>query len=214
MSLKIQILEEKITKSVEGFSTLVDYEVREKLLAEVVRSELMNLRSGNAHTKTRAEVRGGGKKPWKQKGTGRARHGSIRSPLWVGGGVTFGPRNTVNWNRKINKTAKLAALKSILKDRLVEESVYIFSSDFSYPKTKVAVDILNTLSTKTGNKDKNTLILYTTEEKNNLSGFVSSEAKLMNAANLKIINIVNSKNLVLTPKAKELLEVKISKQSE
>jgi large subunit ribosomal protein L4 len=214
MSLKIQILEEKITKSVDGFPTLADYEVREKLLAEVVRSELMNLRSGNAHTKTRAEVRGGGKKPWKQKGTGRARHGSIRSPLWVGGGVTFGPRNTVNWDRKINKSAKLAALKSILKDRLVGDSVFIFTNEFDYPKTKVAVDILNTLSTKTGNKDKNTLILYTTSEKNNLSGFVSSDAKLMNAANLKIINIVNSKNLVLTPKAKELLEAKISKQSE
>jgi large subunit ribosomal protein L4 len=209
MSLKIKILEGKITKSVTAFEALNDFEVRAKLLAEVVRSEMMSLRSGNAHTKTRAEVRGGGKKPWKQKGTGRARHGSTRSPLWVGGGVTFGPRNTTNWSRKINKSARLSALKSILKDRLVDNEVYLFDS-VDYPKTQAAVEILNTLSTKTGNKVKNTVILYTSDEKVGLSGFVSSEARLMNAANLKIVNLVNSKSLVLTPKAKTLLEEKVS----
>jgi ribosomal protein L4 len=96
-----------------------------------------------------------------------------------------------------------------LKDRLVDSEVYLFDT-IDYPKTQAAVEILNTLSAKTGNKAKNTVILYTSEDKAGLSGFVSSEARLMNAANLKIVNLVNSKSLVLTPKAKTLLEEKVS----
>ena len=115
---KIKVLDKDLKNEVEAFASLDDFSVREALLAQVVRSEMLNMRSGNAHTKTRAEVRGGGKKPWKQKGTGRARHGSRRSPIWVGGGITHGPRNTKNWHRNITKTAKLCAIKSILKDRL------------------------------------------------------------------------------------------------
>lgn len=111
---KLKILNKK-NDIQDAFVTLDDYESRAVLLAQVVRCELMNMRSGNAHTKMRGEVRGGGKKPWKQKGTGRARHGSNRSPIWIGGGVTFGPRNTVNWHLKINKTSRIAALKSTLR---------------------------------------------------------------------------------------------------
>ncbi len=84
------------------------------LVHEVVRLMNSNSRTAIAHTKTRGEVRGGGKKPWKQKGTGRARHGSSRSPIWVGGGVTHGPRNDKNFDRKINKKAKTKALFTIL----------------------------------------------------------------------------------------------------
>jgi large subunit ribosomal protein L4 len=210
MSLNIQIINEKMNKSIEGFSSLVDYEVRSKLLAEVVRSEMMNMRSGTAHTKTRGDVRGGGKKPWKQKGTGRARHGSTRSPIWVGGGVTFGPRNTVNWSAKINKSARIAALKSVLKDRLADNAVYQFEDNFSFVKTKAALDTLNILTSKTGGKNENFIILYTSEDKNNLSGVLSSGAKLMNAVNLKIFKILNSKNIILTPKAKLFLEERIT----
>ena len=89
MSLQLTVVEDNQKYQVEGFPMLETYEVRVKLLAQVVRCELMNLRAGNAHTKTRGEVRGGGKKPWRQKGTGRARHGSIRSPIWKGGGVVL-----------------------------------------------------------------------------------------------------------------------------
>lgn len=211
MSLKIRVLDDKIKKTIEAFTSLADYEVKTLLLAQVVRSELMNQRSGNAHTKTRAEVRGGGKKPWKQKGTGRARHGSTRSPIWVGGGVTFGPRNTVNWSLKINKSSRISALKSILKDRLNENLVFQFPEEFDFPKTKLAVEVLEKLSETTGNKSKSTIVLYTTEEKLKLQGFAGSEAKLMNASNIKIVNIVNAKNVVLTPNAKKLLEERITK---
>ncbi len=211
MSLKIQIIDDQMDKTIEAFASLNDYEVKAILLAQMVRSEMMNLRSGNAHTKTRAEVRGGGKKPWKQKGTGRARHGSIRSPLWVGGGVTFGPRNIRNWHLKINKSARVSALKSALKDRLVDNAVYQFGEGFEFLKTKSAVEVLTNLENKTQSKSKNMLIFYTADDKSKLSGFLSTEAKLMNAENIKIFKILNATNLILTPKAKEILETRISK---
>ena len=76
------------------------------LIHQVVETQMANGRQVLAHTKTRADVSGGGKKPWKQKGTGRARHGSIRSPLWVGGGITFGPRNDRNSSKSLHKKMK------------------------------------------------------------------------------------------------------------
>src|ERR1700753_1872149 len=93
------------------------------LVHEVVRLMNSNSRSAVANTKTRGEVRGGGKKPWKQKGTGRARHGSARSPIWVGGGITHGPRSDKNFDRKINKKAKARAFLSILSKKYKDGQV-------------------------------------------------------------------------------------------
>jgi large subunit ribosomal protein L4 len=209
MSLNVTILDKDLKKTETAFATLADYEVREKLLAQVIRSEMLSLRAGNAHVKTRAEVRGGGKKPWKQKGTGRARHGSKRSPIWVGGGVAWGPRNTVNWSRKINKTSRIAALKSLLKDRLSENSVYQFQTDFDYPKTKIATELINQLADKTKTKPKKMLVFYTTEEKEKLNGFPNTETCMINAGNLKIHLMAKADKFILTPKARELLETKV-----
>src|SRR4029078_6219347 len=87
------------------------------LVHQVISSLKTDARKPVAHTKTRGSVRGGGKKPWQQKGTGRARHGSIRSPLWVGGGVAHGPRNDKNFDRKVNKKMKAKALYTILSKK-------------------------------------------------------------------------------------------------
>ncbi len=117
--------------------------IKAKVVHEVVTAMMMNKRTTIAHTKDRAEVSGGGKKPWKQKGTGRARQGSIRSPQWKGGGVVFGPRKERNWTVKINKKiARLAFLMS-LSDKAKEQSIAILSNlNLVQPKTKELVATL------------------------------------------------------------------------
>lgn len=117
------------------------------LVKQVVDSLLSTKRKPVAHTKDRSEVSGGGKKPWKQKGTGRARHGSIRSPIWVGGGVTGGPRNDKNFERKVAKGMRISALNTILSRKLRDgEVLFIDSFAMSESKTKVAVNALKSLS--------------------------------------------------------------------
>jgi large subunit ribosomal protein L4 len=210
MYLTITILNQTLTQKVPAFASLNDTVVNQTLLAQTVRSELMNLRSGNAHTKTRAEVRGGGRKPWKQKGTGRARHGSTRSPIWVGGGVTFGPRNTVNWHCKINKSSRIAALKSIFKDRLVNDTVYILPEGFDFQLTKNSISTVETIRPSDVKTDKQTTIIYTTEDKDMLRGFLNTDVKMMNTEQVKITTMVNSRRVIFTPKAKEVLEAKLA----
>lgn len=121
------------------------------LVHEVVRLMNSNARTPVAHTKTRGEVSGTGKKPWKQKGTGRARHGSRRSPIWVGGGIAHGPRNDKNFSRKINKKARAKALYTILSRKFKDnEIIFVDSLAFSAPKTADAKKVISALSTIKG----------------------------------------------------------------
>ncbi|MFH1611407.1 MAG: 50S ribosomal protein L4 [Patescibacteria group bacterium] len=106
---------------------LFSVRVNPTLIAEAVRVQDANSRVITAHTKDRSEVRGGGRKPWKQKGTGRARHGSRRSPIWIGGGVTFGPNSLRNFFLKINKKAKRKALASILSDKVASNAFIVLN---------------------------------------------------------------------------------------
>jgi len=112
------------------------------LLYRAVRTQLMNRRQGTSSTKTRGEVRGGGRKPWRQKGTGRARAGSRRSPLWVGGGTVFGPKPRT-YNLKLTKKMWQRALVSALSDRAAESMVTLLDrADFECPSTKAAIALL------------------------------------------------------------------------
>jgi large subunit ribosomal protein L4 len=115
-------------------------EINTSVLHQVVTAQLAAARSGTASTKTRSEVRGGGRKPWRQKGTGRARHGSIRSPLWVGGGSVFGPKPR-SYEQRINKKVRRAALKSALADKAGSGNVFILDG-FDQTKTRAASDCL------------------------------------------------------------------------
>lgn len=113
------------------------------LVHQVVVAMQANARTPVAHTKDRSEVSGGGKKPWRQKGTGRARHGSIRSPIWVGGGVTHGPRNDKNYSQKINKKMRAKALYTALSQKLRDnEIIFIDDLVLKTAKTKEAKQIL------------------------------------------------------------------------
>lgn len=118
------------------------------LVHQVVTSIQANRREPIAHTKTRAEVRGGGVKPWRQKGTGRARHGSIRSPIWVGGGVAHGPSKERSYKKKINKKMSRAALHSALAKRAADNEIIIVDS-LAIKKTKDLARAINTLAGKT-----------------------------------------------------------------
>ncbi|MFA5936427.1 MAG: 50S ribosomal protein L4 [Candidatus Paceibacterota bacterium] len=126
---------------------------RADLVHQVVEGMRSNKRSGTADTKDRGEVRGGGKKPWKQKGTGRARHGSTRSPIWVGGGVTHGPLSDKNYKRKISKKMRAQALFSVLSKKIKDnEILFVDTLSLAETKTKKAVEIMKTLSKSSGFK--------------------------------------------------------------
>lgn len=117
------------------------------LVHQVVTSMMSSARNPIAHTKTRGEVSGTGKKPWQQKGTGRARHGSTRSPIWVGGGIAHGPRNDRNFDRKINKAAKTKALYTILAAKFRDgEILFVDKLPFTVPKAKQAKEVLISLA--------------------------------------------------------------------
>ncbi|WP_025270580.1 50S ribosomal protein L4 [Hippea sp. KM1] len=116
------------------------------LFNRVVRAMLMNARQGTVSTKTRGEVSGGGKKPWRQKGTGRARAGSIRSPLWVGGGVIFGPKPR-DYDLKMNKKEKRTAFIEALAQRIQDGQLIVIDElNFEKPKTKDAYEIVKNLN--------------------------------------------------------------------
>ncbi len=116
------------------------------LIHQAVITQLANARKVIAHTKDRSEVSGGGRKPWRQKGTGRARHGSIRSPLWIGGGVTFGPTKERNFSQKINKKMKRKAIFMALTDRLQNNQLIILDKlELKESKTKEFVELVKNL---------------------------------------------------------------------
>jgi large subunit ribosomal protein L4 len=139
------------------------------LVHEVVVSMQSNARANTAHTKDRSEVAGGGKKPWKQKGTGRARHGSKRSPIWAGGGIAHGPRNDRDYTKKINKKVRAKALATTLSKKQTDgEVIFVDMLTFAEPKSALAKQIVRNLATATEKTDlatkrKNTALIVLTK---------------------------------------------------
>jgi large subunit ribosomal protein L4 len=188
------------------------------LVHQVVLAMQANKRSGTAHTKDRSEVSGGGKKPWKQKGTGRARHGSSRSPIWVGGGVTFGPRAEKDYSQKINKKMRTKALFTVLSRKLSDGKVlFVDALSLDAMKTKSAATIVSSLSKidgfarLTSKKHTTALIVLPKADKvveksfANLPGITIGLTKDLNALDAMSFNhiiVVEPKEAVATLEAK------------
>lgn len=166
--------------------------------------QLNNARQGTASTKTRAEVRGGGRKPWRQKGTGRARAGSIRSPLWRGGGVTFGPKPrdySTKMNRKERRLALRTAFSARVEDMIVVEN---FGAELDRPKTKEFVAALSRWGI--GADEKVLLILKEVADNVNLSTRNIARVKMVKATNLNVIDILHANKLVVSKDALEQIQ--------
>ncbi|MFA6391797.1 MAG: 50S ribosomal protein L4 [Patescibacteria group bacterium] len=166
-----------------------------ELVQQAVIRQQANKRQVLAHTKGRSDVRGGGRKPWAQKGTGRARHGSIRSPLWIGGGVTFGPTNDRNFSKLMNRKAKKKALLMVLSDRAQDEKVVVIDTlKLSEIKTKVLVGIMNKLPVK---NNKTLVIVPETDKVITKSANNLPMVETCQADNLNIMQVLNAEYLLI-----------------
>ncbi|MFW5647703.1 MAG: 50S ribosomal protein L4 [Candidatus Alkaliphilus sp. MAG34] len=177
-------------------------EVNEYALHEVVKNQLANRRQGTQSAKTRAEVRGGGRKPWRQKGTGRARVGSIRSPIWVGGGVTFAPKPR-DYSYKLPRKVRKLAMKSALTTKVNNDEIIVLDElNMRAPKTKEMVTILKNL-----NVDKKALIV--TDGKNeevykstrNIPGIKTASVNTLN-----VYDILKYDKFIITKDAVQKVE--------
>lgn len=157
-----------------------------------------SMRGAIANSKDRSEVSGGGKKPWKQKGTGRARAGSSRSPLWPGGGVTFGPTNERNFKIKINKELKKSVIASVIGSLFKDEKAKVMENvAFEAPKTKSALSLLDKIKVE----GKLTLV-YTESDKNADKSFRNiAGIRMMRPNRLNLIDIMSSDNLIISEDA-------------
>lgn len=186
------------------------------LVHEVITSLNTSARTPVAHTKDRGDVRGGGKKPWQQKGTGRARHGSSRSPIWVGGGVAHGPRNEKNFNRKVNKKVKNRAIATILSAKLRDgEILFVESFGLTTPKTKDAVSVLKNISAISGveslsNKRANAALIATAGgDKNVVKSFANiGKVTVSEARSLNPVDLMKYKYLVIENPEKSIDVIK------
>ena len=179
------------------------------LVTQVLEAQIANARQPWAHVLNRSEVRGGGRKPWRQKGTGRARHGSTRSPIWVGGGKSHGPRNDKDYSQKVNKKMKRVALFSVLSKKAKDGEVKIFDTlALEAPKTKaVAVALKNALSPKKGDKRFDVLLVSDNANKNLFRATSNlQKTKTIEAGSLNIYDIMNHKNLFIDKSAVEMIE--------
>jgi large subunit ribosomal protein L4 len=185
------------------------------LVHQVLRWHTLNTYYPYAHTKTRAEVRGGGRKPWPQKGTGRARHGSIRSPIWVGGGVTFGPRNEEKKQIDINQKMKRKALLMTVTEKLKQNLLRIIENlDNKIYKTKEFENFFSYfLEPRKTKKKRETALLVIDKDDKNIYRAVRNlpYADAISARNLNLIEILNHKYLFLTKEAIEVLKNRFQK---
>lgn len=194
----------KKVKDIEIPDDIYGAEVNDKVLAQYIYIYLSNQRQGNANTKTKAEVRGGGKKPFNQKGTGRARAGSIRSPIWVGGGRAHGPTNAVNYTLATTKKFRRSALRSALSKLVSSDKLNVIEKieiNGEKPLTKQALDLMDKFKiekkTLVVTMDKNEDLLKATDNLKNIKVAVANE--------VNVYDILNSGKLLIEEAAVEFI---------
>lgn len=182
---------------IELAETVFGIEPNEHVLHQAVVMQQASLRQGTHDVKNRSEVRGGGRKPWRQKGTGRARHGSIRSPQWVGGGVVFGPTPR-SYAYKLPKKVRRLAIKSALSSKVKNENIKVLENlTIDKPKTKDMVAILNNL------KVDNKALVVTENYDNNIALSVRNipGVKLVTATGINVLDVLKYDQLIITKDA-------------
>ncbi len=206
MKAKIYNSEGKETNTITLPESVFGLSWNDDLVHQVVVTMQNNARISIAHAKDRSEVRGGGKKPWNQKGSGRARHGSSRSPIWIGGGVTHGPLSEKKYGGKINKKMKTKALYTVLSEKLRNgEILFVDSIETKEAKTKAAKAVLENLSKIKGfetllSKKKNSALITQGELNNDtLLSFANfGNIYMDDVKNLNPLNLLKYKILIVT----------------
>ena len=184
-------------------SEIFDVKINSDLVHQVVVSQTANKRTVIAHTKDRAQVRGGGKKPWRQKGTGRARHGSRRSPIWKGGGVTFGPTKERNFEKKINKKMRRKALLMVLSAKAKSNLLVVLEKlILEKPKTKLMAEVFKNLPMK----GSSLLILPGLEKDIIRAARNIPKTATVEARNLNALDLLSFKYLVMPKEAIKVIK--------
>ena len=189
---------------------IFDVKMNAELVHQVVVAQMANRRLVLAHTKERGDVRGGGKKPWKQKGTGRARAGSSRSPLWRGGGIIFGPNKERNYSKKVNKKAKIKALFMVLSDKVRENAIKVITGiELPEAKTKSMVQLLKVFDVKKGGL----IVLPEMDKKVALSVRNLPNVSVIAADSLNVYDVISSREvLIVEPALPRIEAVYLKKQ--
>ncbi len=202
---KISVLNingEKI-KDVSLDKNLWGIEPNDAVLYDAIKLTMHTQRQGTHSTKTRSEVRGGGKKPWRQKGTGRARHGSIRSPIWVGGGVTFGP-TPIKYTKKMNRKERRLAIKSALAYKYKENDLIVLD-DFNFKSHKTK-DMINTLKKLNILNEKVLIVVEELTDNLILSTRNLENVMLLHVNEINTLDIVSVDKMVITVNAAKIIE--------
>jgi large subunit ribosomal protein L4 len=187
---------------IELADTVFGVEPNTHVLHDAVLLQQASLRAGTHKTKGRSEVRGGGRKPWKQKGTGRARQGSIRSPQWKGGGIVFGPTPR-SYGFKLPKKVRRLAIKSALSAKVIDQDIIVLDAlAFAAPKTKEILALLNNLKV-----DRKALVV-TAEYDNNVALSVRNlpNAKFVSAEGINVLDVLGYDKLIITKDAAKKVE--------
>ncbi|PKM87566.1 50S ribosomal protein L4 [Candidatus Falkowbacteria bacterium HGW-Falkowbacteria-2] len=217
MSIKVKVYNQSAApiKDLELSAKIFGVKANADLLHQAVITQQANERQVLAHTKDRSEVRGGGKKPWKQKGTGRARVGSSRSPLWVGGGVTFGPTKDRNFSMKMNKKMRQKAIMMCLSDKIAQSSLVIIDTlKMEEFKTKQFNAMLTAFEKEVLPADRRSLLIINGEkdEKARYSGRNLKGVTIINPENINIVDLITSRQVLMTEEGITSLEKQYSKK--